>query len=89
MKDSNTHSCSSNNKYINRLGYILFVALALYFFGPGKNFTQGISNLGIAMIFDPFNPKQSWQCRPWFQRAWLLLHVSIIIGGFIYLLSTK
>jgi hypothetical protein len=79
----------NTNTFINRLGYSMFLLLGIYQVLWGNHCGQGIANLGIAMIFDPFNPQQPWQQRPLYQRIWLLLHVGIVICGFIYLISTK
>jgi hypothetical protein len=45
-----------------------------------------MANLGIALIFDPFNQKQPFVERPLVQKAWLLLHVSVTIGLLAYTL---
>jgi len=34
-------------------------------------------NLGIALAFDPFDQNQTWKDRPFWQKAWLILHLAI------------
>jgi hypothetical protein len=33
-------------------------------------------NLGIALAFDPFDQNQTWKERPFWQKAWLILHLA-------------
>lgn len=40
------------------------------------------SNLGIALIFDPFNQQKKWNDRPLYQRVWLIVHVMLVFGLF-------
>jgi hypothetical protein len=38
--------------------------------------------LGIALAFDPFNRELNWAKRPWYQRAWLVIHlVAVLVLG--------
>lgn len=73
-------------KMFNKIGYWAFVLLGLYFLVFSKDTSQGIANLGIALIFDPFDQKQPFGERPLVQKAWLLLHVSVTIGLLAYTL---
>ena len=66
---------------VNRLLYSGFLLLCLYFLVKG-DVTDAASNLGIALIFDPFAPA-TWQERKNWQKAWLLVHVTLVIGLFI------
>jgi hypothetical protein len=66
---------------VNRLLYSGFLLLCLYFLVKG-DVTDAASNLGIALIFDPFAPA-AWQERKKWQKAWLLVHVTLVIGLFI------
>lgn len=60
-----------------RIAYVLFILLAIYQVIVRKNFIDAATNLGIALIFDPFNIKVSWSDRPQWQRAWLIIHLAI------------
>ncbi|MCD6660903.1 MAG: hypothetical protein LT105_12140 [Lentimicrobium sp.] len=70
---------------INRIAYAMFVVLAVYLWVTG-DFSWAIANFGIALVFDPFDPKVSWTKRPLYQKIWLIVHAMLSIGGFIYLL---
>lgn len=60
-----------------RVVYVLFVLLALYQILGRKDFIDGASSMGIALIFDPFDQSVSWNNRPTWQKAWLLVHLGI------------
>ena len=60
-----------------RIAYVLFILLAIYQVIVRKDFIDAATNLGIALIFDPFNIKVSWSDRPQWQRAWLIIHLAI------------
>jgi hypothetical protein len=62
----------------NRMMYAGFVLLAFYFLVRGE-LTDAMTNLGISLIFDPFDQTVSWKNRPLYQRVWLLVHVSIVL----------
>lgn len=66
---------------VNRLLYSGFLLLCVYFLVKG-DITDAASNLGIALIFDPFAPV-TWQERKNWQKAWLFVHVTLVIGLFI------
>ena len=63
----------------NRFLYGTFVVLAIYFLATHR-IAEAMSNLGIALIFDPFDQKVTWRNRPVYQRTWLLVHLSILLG---------
>jgi hypothetical protein len=63
----------------NRFLYGTFVVLALYFLATHR-ITEAMPNLGIALIFDPFDQKVSWNNRPAYQQIWLIVHLSILLG---------
>ncbi len=71
----------------NRIMYAAFVLLSLYFFVTKHDLGTAISNLGIALVFDPFDQKMMWSNRPLYQRVWLIAHVSLVIGllGYIFM----
>ncbi len=63
----------------NRFLYGAFVVLTMVFLATGQ-LTSAMSNLGISLIFDPFDQKVAWQNRPLYQRAWLLVHLVLVLG---------
>ncbi|MGM9508994.1 hypothetical protein ACS5NO_14760 [Larkinella sp. GY13] len=68
----------------NRILYGAFVLLSLYFFLTGS-YGDAASNLGIALIFDPFDQTVRWDNRPRWQRVWLIVHLLILAGiGLVY-----
>jgi hypothetical protein len=60
-----------------RIMYVLFLMIASYEIIFKKDYVQAASQLGIALIFDPFNQQISWSNRPIWQRAWLIIHLAI------------
>ena len=70
----------------NKILYTGFLLIAIFYLLFSKNITEALTSLGIALIFDPFNPKQAWSQRPFYQRIWLFLHVAIVLLGFVYIL---
>jgi hypothetical protein len=58
--------------------------LVIYLFAKG-DYEWAFTNLGIAMIFDPFDSSVKWSNRPLYQRMWLLAHLTITLGGLAYL----
>jgi len=62
----------------NLVLYFSFVMLAFYFLAVNKDLSAAMSNMGLALIFDPFKHDVSWAKRPAYQRIWLILHVTIV-----------
>jgi hypothetical protein len=73
-------------KSFNKILYTGFILIAVFYLLYSKNIPEAVTSLGIALIFDPFNPKQPWSQRPLYQRVWLFVHVSIVLLGFVYFL---
>lgn len=69
----------------NRYAYAGFILLSCYFLFISQDLEAATANLGIALIFDPFDQQQSWPQRPRWQRAWLLVHLSLVLVGFGFL----
>jgi hypothetical protein len=67
------------SKMINRVMYGLFVALSLYFLLVKNDISSAMSNLGISLIFDPFDQRVSFTNRPFYQRAWLIIHAAVVL----------
>lgn len=87
MKKELKNIDAMQNLRVYRYAYALFLVLVAYqlFRGDIENATI---NLGIALIFDPFDARVRWQDRPIYQRVWLLVHLGLTLAGFVYLLST-
>ena len=62
----------------NRILYGGFLLMSIYFLAT-TDISSAMSNLAIGLIFDPFNQKIAWENRSLYQRAWLLIHVSLVL----------
>ncbi|HNP94109.1 MAG TPA: hypothetical protein PKJ63_00725 [Cyclobacteriaceae bacterium] len=62
---------------VSRILYIGMMLLGGYFIWSGDLGT-GLSNFGIALVFDPFNPTVTWNNRPAYQKIWLYIHLGIV-----------
>ncbi len=70
----------------NRFMYGAFVVLSLYYIFIRHDLADGMSNFGIALVFDPFDQRITWSHRPVYQRVWLVVHASIVFILLGYLL---
>lgn len=68
----------------HRFIYIMFILLAIYQISVRKDFIGAAGSLGIALVFDPFNRKVTWNERPLWQRAWLIIHLALAAALFGY-----
>ena len=76
---------SSFNKYL----YLGFVLFGLYELLVKNSVLEAATQLGIALIFDPFDTTQPWKERPKWQKAVLILHLALIAGLFGYEVGYK
>ncbi len=58
-------------------GLLLITAIHLLLF---KDIMNAAIAFNLALAFDPFDPKVTWNDRPIWQRLWLIVHVTIGIG---------
>jgi hypothetical protein len=72
----------------NRYAYIVYMVLVIYLFIKG-DYEWAFTNMGIALIFDPFNPSVKWQQRPIYQKVWLLVHLALTFAGLFYIIFLK
>lgn len=79
MEQMKTIENKSSTRF-NRILYGMFILLAIYQSVISLNFIEAATAMGIALIFDPFNPQQPWNERPIWQRVWLILHLAIAAG---------
>ena len=66
------------NKYL----YIGFVVLGFYQAIANHDYIQAASSLRIGMAFDPFNPEQKWNERPFWHKAVLIVHLALVAAMF-------
>lgn len=69
------------------LAYILFVLLAIYQIFGKSDLIDAASSMGIAMIFDPFHQSVAWKERPFWQKAWMIIHLTIALSLLVYGIS--
>ena len=83
-------SPQAERKYtpFNRMAYGLYVVLVIYLFIKG-DYEWAFTNLGIALVFDPFDPNVKWQQRPMYQKVWLLVHLTLVVVGLFYIIFFK
>lgn len=63
--------------------YAALVAFALYeVLGP-HDYLAAAANMGISLIFDPFDANVSFSARPLWQRTWLIIHLVLLFVLFI------
>jgi hypothetical protein len=70
----------------NKVFYTLFVFVSCYFLIQ-EEYSEAMANLGIALIFDPFNLKTPFPERPLYQKIWLMTHVAIVFSLLAIILS--
>lgn len=78
--ESNNQTSAQQPLLFYKMAYGLFILLALYYLIVNKSISDFLIQFGIALVFDPFNPSVAWKDRPLYQRVWLILHVSILLG---------
>ncbi|MFZ4058968.1 MAG: hypothetical protein ACOYKE_12565 [Ferruginibacter sp.] len=76
-------------QFFNRFMYGGFLVLGIVVALIGKDLSTAVSNFGIALIFDPFDVNVSWNKRPMYQKAWLVIHLLIVFAGFGWLIWNK
>lgn len=63
-----------NQLKVNRVGYIVFLAAAVYFLFRG-DYSSAVTFSGLAPIFDPFDPKVPFGKRTPFQKSVLIINL--------------
>jgi hypothetical protein len=81
-----TTTQTSNNKTQTtffRFAYGAFVLLGLYFIAFKNDWSGGVTQFGIALVFDPFNQEVKWDKRPLYQKIWLITHLVLLLIFFV------
>lgn len=86
MKEAITTNNGAKSEQVNRYAYILYLILVVYLVIIG-DYEWAVSNLGIAMVFDPFDASVKWHDRPRYQKVWLLCHLTLTFAGFAFFYS--
>ena len=63
--------------------------MGLYELWVKKSALEAATQLGIALIFDPFDQNQPWKERPQWQKAILIIHLALMGGLFGYEVGYK
>ena len=72
-------------KNFNKPVYLLFVLAGICFLAA-KNFSQAAVFWGLALCFDPFKTDVPFSKRPFYQQAWLFVHLAIVLALFVIML---
>ena len=83
--ETKTQTNKLYNPQVYRVIYGLFLILSVYNVFS-DNLEQAVINMGIALIFDPFDQSIKWQDRKMFHKVWLLTHLALTLIGAAYLL---
>jgi len=66
----------------NKFLYIGFLLLGCYQAIITKDYIQAAASMGIGLAFDPFNQEQKWNERPFWQKAILITHLTLVAAMF-------
>jgi len=64
----------------NKFLYLGFVLFGIYELLVKHSPAEAATQLGIALIFDPFNPDQPFKERPVWQKGVLIAHLAVVFG---------
>ena len=67
---------------INRVLYFGFVIFGFYSILFKHHWGDAAMYMGIALAFDPFDQEASWKERPFWQLAWMVIHLAIVAACF-------
>lgn len=67
-------------KQLGPIFYGILIGIAFMQWLFFKDLINAAIAVNLALAFDPFNQNQKWADRPLWQRAWLVVHVTIGIG---------
>ena len=69
------------NQKVTSILYGISVLLAIYQIIQ-QNYLEAASALGVGLVFDPFDPQQTWKERPVWKKTWLIVHLAIVAALF-------
>ncbi|MBK8521740.1 MAG: hypothetical protein WAT20_07785 [Ferruginibacter sp.] len=73
---------------INKPAYAVFLLAGIYFLFQ-RDFSQVVTFWGLALMFDPFNTETPFKKRPFYQQAWLIVHLSVTLAAIVLMLLGK
>ncbi len=62
----------------NRYLHIAFILIGWFFLLYLEEPATAIIYLGLALVFDPFDPEQAWKDRPFWQKAVLVAELIVV-----------
>jgi hypothetical protein len=75
-------------KNFNKPAYIIFILLGIFFLIK-KDISQAVIYCGLALAFDPFDTAIPFPKRPFYQQAWLMVHLSVTLALIVLMLMGK
>ena len=66
----------------NKPAYAVFLLAGIYFLIQ-RDFSQVVIFWGLALVFDPFNIETPFNKRPFYQQAWLIVHLSVTLAAIV------
>ena len=75
-------------KSLNKPAYVIFVLVGIYF-AISRDFSQAATFWGLALVFDPFDLTMPFSKRPFYQQAWLMVHLTVTIALFVMMILDK
>ena len=73
-----------------KIAYAAFVLLGIFYFVVKGAVSESVMYMGLALVFDPFDQSVTWKQRPFYQKAWLIAHLTIVFTLLaIMLLASK
>lgn len=70
----------------NRTGYA-FLLLGLLTFFCIHNLLLATGLMALSWACDPLNRQLHWAARPWWQKAWLTIHLLVLAGYVLFTFS--
>ncbi len=62
-----------------RLAYSAFILVGIVYLVK-KDFSDAVIYWGLALVFDPFDHQVTFIKRPFWQQAWLIVHLAITLA---------
>lgn len=75
----NSEKVRSTNIHFNKWAYGLLSASGILIFLISNDKMMGLTNLALALAFDPFDQTVKWNSRPRFQKIWLIVHITALL----------
>ena len=71
---------------LNKLAYGAFTLLGIFLYIYNGSVSDGLMYMALALVFDPFDQSVRWNNRPFYQKAWLIAHLVIILAMFVLMI---